>query len=326
MLRQADRERPVLDRHIQLLAVALERHAVAVLHLARLGEVCGEPPAVPVQEIAVAHEPDDEVETFLDEEVEEPVPVPAPVVHVYAEPPARLGDLPYHVQHLVVLAREPILLHGPHRHVKRHDSPAHARCRGGEAQVVAEVVAHAAPAPVPHLREERHPAVLRVRLLDVGGVYRHDGVVVHICGSLRQHRVLHRGVQPLGEKMARQPLLRLLQQDVLPELAGDPAEDRRLARLYPEKHLSQELFLRFWDMGENYPHEFLKLFSQSVRGCAIIHGGFLSVVFVTPYYTGFTEGKPLPFPEVHISRQARNRVGFCQTWRMASGGTTCEFR
>jgi hypothetical protein len=50
-------------------------------------------------------------------------------------------------------------------------------------------------------------------------------------------------------------------------------------------------------MGENYPHEFLKLFSQSVRSCAIIHGGFLSVVFVTPYYTGFTEGKPLPFPK-----------------------------
>jgi hypothetical protein len=50
-------------------------------------------------------------------------------------------------------------------------------------------------------------------------------------------------------------------------------------------------------MGENYPHEFLKLFSQSVRGCAIIHGGFLSVFFVTPYYTGFTEGKPLPFPK-----------------------------
>jgi hypothetical protein len=48
-------------------------------------------------------------------------------------------------------------------------------------------------------------------------------------------------------------------------------------------------------MGENYPHEFLKLFSQSVRGCAIIHGGFLSVGFVAPYYTGFTEGKPLPF-------------------------------
>ena len=46
-------------------------------------------------------------------------------------------------------------------------------------------------------------------------------------------------------------------------------------------------------MGENYPHESLKLFSQSVRGCGIIHVGFLSVVFVTPYYTGFTEWKPL---------------------------------
>jgi len=50
-------------------------------------------------------------------------------------------------------------------------------------------------------------------------------------------------------------------------------------------------------MGENYPHEFLKLFSQSVRGCAIIHVGFLSVGFDTPYYTGFTEGKPLLFQE-----------------------------
>ena len=49
----------------------------------------------------------------------------------------------------------------------------------------------------------------------------------------------------------------------------------------------QELFLRFWDMGENHPHEFLKLFSQSVCGCAIIHGGFLSVVFCLPVLYGF---------------------------------------
>ena len=122
-----------------------------------------------------------------------------------------------------------------------------------------------------------------------------DRVVVDVVGSVRQHRVLHRGVQPLGEKMARQPLLRLLQQDVLIKFAGDPAEDCRLARLYPEKHLPKELFLRFWGMGKNYPHKFFKLFSQSVRSCAIIHVGFLSVVFVTPYYTGFTERKPLPF-------------------------------
>ena len=53
--------------------------------------------------------------------------------------------------------------------------------------------------------------------------------------------------------------------------------------------------MKFRHVGENCPHEFLKLFSQSVRGCAIIHGGFLSVGFVAPYYTGFTEGKPLPF-------------------------------
>ena len=68
------------------------------------------------------------------------------------------------------------------------------------------------------------------------------------------------------------------------------------------------------------------MFSQSVRGCAIIHGGFLSVVFDAPYYTGFIEGKPLPFPEVHISRHARNSARFCPAWRIASGGTTCEFR
>jgi hypothetical protein len=61
-------------------------------------------------------------------------------------------------------------------------------------------------------------------------------------------------------------------------------------------------------MGKNYPHESLKLFSQSVRGCAIIHVGFLSLVFVTPHYTGFIEGKPLRFLKTHISRQARNRA------------------
>jgi hypothetical protein len=48
-------------------------------------------------------------------------------------------------------------------------------------------------------------------------------------------------------------------------------------------------------MGENYPHEFLKLLSQFPRNCAIIHVGFLFVVFVTPYVTGFTERKPLFF-------------------------------
>ena len=79
-------------------------------------------------------------------------------------------------------------------------------------------------------------------------------------------------------------------------------------------------------MGENYPHESLKLFSQSVRGCAIIHVGFLSLVFVTPHYTGFIEGKPLRFLKTHISRQARNRAGFCPAWRMATGGVPCEFR
>jgi len=50
-------------------------------------------------------------------------------------------------------------------------------------------------------------------------------------------------------------------------------------------------------MGENYPQKTFELFSQSVRGCAIIHVGFLFCVFVTPYYTGFTERKPLPFQE-----------------------------
>ena len=61
-------------------------------------------------------------------------------------------------------------------------------------------------------------------------------------------------------------------------------------------------------MGENYPHESLELFSQSVRGCAIIHGGFLSLAFVTPHYTGFIEGKPLLFLKSHISRHSRNRA------------------
>jgi hypothetical protein len=79
-------------------------------------------------------------------------------------------------------------------------------------------------------------------------------------------------------------------------------------------------------MGKNYPHESLKLFSQSVRGCAIIHVGFLSLVFVTPHYTGFIEGKPLRFLKTHISRQGRNRAGFCTAWRMATDGIPCEFR
>ena len=69
-------------------------------------------------------------------------------------------------------------------------------------------------------------------------------------------------------------------------------------------------FLKFLhkSSGPPYPHEFLKLFSQSVRSCAIIHGGFLSVFFVTPYYTGFTEGKPLPFLEsAYFTASAENR-------------------
>ena len=59
-----------------------------------------------------------------------------------------------------------------------------------------------------------------------------------VGGPVRQHRVPHRLVQLRRQKVPRQPLLGLLQQDVLLQLAGDPAEDRRLARLYPEKHLS----------------------------------------------------------------------------------------
>lgn len=257
MLRQSGRDRSVLDRHLQPPAVALERHAVAALHLARPGEVCGGPPAVPVQETAVADKPDDEVQPLLDEEVEEPVPVPAPVVHVYAAPFARPGDLPYHLRHLVVLAREPLLLRGPHRHVERHDPPAHARRGRGEAQVVSEVVAHAAPAAVPHLREERHPAVPCVRLLDVGGACRHDGVVVHACGPLRRHRVLHRGVQPLGEKMARQPLLRLLQQDVLLERAGDPAGTVVCPACIPKNICPRNSFCFFGTWGKTIPTNLL---------------------------------------------------------------------
>ena len=60
-------------------------------------------------------------------------------------------DIPYHVKDLVVLARETFLLSGPHRHAQRNDPAAHARGGRGEAQVVAEVVAHAALASVPHL-------------------------------------------------------------------------------------------------------------------------------------------------------------------------------
>lgn len=70
-------------------------------------------------------------------------------------------------------------------------------------------------------------------------------------------------------------------------------------------------------MGENYPHEPLELFPQPVRGCAIIHGGFLSLAFVTPHHTGFIEGKPLCFLKTHISWQERNSVGFWPPWRMA---------
>jgi hypothetical protein len=61
-------------------------------------------------------------------------------------------------------------------------------------------------------------------------------------------------------------------------------------------------------MGENYPHESLKLFSQSVRGCGIIHVGFLSVVFDTPYYTGLTERKPLPFSMKSIFHGKRGNM------------------
>ena len=37
-----------------------------------------------------------------------------------------------------------------------HDPSAHARLRGREAQVVAEVVSDPALVPVPHLRQKRH--------------------------------------------------------------------------------------------------------------------------------------------------------------------------
>ena len=137
-------------------------------------------------------------------------------------------------------------------------------------------------------------------------------------------RVPHRLVQLRRQKVPRQPLLGLLQQDVLVELAGNPAEDRRLPSLYPEKHLPEELFLKFRHVGENYPHESLKLFSQSVRGCGIIHVGFLSVVFDAPYYTGFTEWKPLLYLKSAYFTTSAGMRGILSA--MAHGRKWCRMR
>ena len=92
------------------------------------------------------------------------------------------------------------------------------------------------------------------------------------------------------------------------------------------KHLPKELFLRFWGMGKNYPHKFLKLFSQSVRSCAIIHVGFLSVVFVTPYYTGFTERKPLPFLKSACFTAVAQKRGILDAMAHKLIFVACEFR
>ena len=108
--------------------------------------------------------------------------------------------------------------------------------------------------------------------------------------------------------MPGQPFLRLLQQDTLVKFARDAAQHDGLPRLNSKKHLSEELLSLFWLMGKNYPQKSFELLSQSVRGCAIIHVGFLSLVFDAPYYTGFIEGKPFPFPELHISRSGGDCV------------------
>ena len=79
--------------------------------------------------------------------------------------------------HPVVLARETLLLRGPQRRAQRDDPPRHGRTRDREAQIVAEVVSDASLAPVPDLRQKRHPALLRVGLLHVGGVDAHDRVL-----------------------------------------------------------------------------------------------------------------------------------------------------
>ena len=93
--------------------------------------------------------------------------------------------------HPVVLARETLLLRGPQRRAQRDDPPRHGRTRDREAQIVAEVVSDASLAPVPDLRQKRHPALLRVGLLHVGGVYAHDRVLVDVRRALRQDRVVH---------------------------------------------------------------------------------------------------------------------------------------
>ena len=71
-------------------------------------------------------------------------------------------------------------------------------------------------------REER-PETVRDGVEEVRHV---EHLLRHTLDVVRQHRILHRGVQPLGEKVAQQPLIRLLQQDVLVQLAGNPAEHR----------------------------------------------------------------------------------------------------
>ena len=77
-------------------------------------------------------------------------------------------------------------------------------------------------------------------------------------------------------------------------------------------------------MGEDYPQKFLKLFSQSVGGCGIIHGGFF-FGFDTPYYTGFPKKKPFSF-QYCIIHQKTNDVAPKHGYIMAEGGELPVFR
>ena len=78
------------------------------------------------------------------------------------------------------------------------------------------------------------------------------------------------------------------------------------------------------DYPQKFPQKFPKLFSQSVGGCGIIHGGFF-FGFDTPYYTGFPKRKPFSF-QYCIIHQKTNDATRKHGYIMAEGGELPVFR
>lgn len=126
----------------------------------------------------------------------------------------------------------------------RQSDPAASVLAGNRhAERVSEIVADLPLASVPDLREIRH--LLGVRLLNVGRIDDDQRGLVDRRRRVAEQAPVDPVVEPVGLQMVLESLLRLLRKNVFLERTRDLADECIARSLDPEKHLPEELELRF---------------------------------------------------------------------------------